>query len=444
MPRVSTSPGFNHTGLGLIPMPTPGGVPVVATRMGGLVDVIENEKDGLLVPPDDPRLLADAVLRLLKEPETAAVMAASLRRKVEKEFSLELMFRKTLSVYEEAVNKKKILLIKLSAVGDVILIVPSLRELRRKYPDAWISVLVGRKSRKIIRNCPYVDDTIVYEETEKNRFLSLFKVARLLAKEDFDIVVDLQNNRDSHFLSYFSGARIRAGHHNHKWSFFLNKKTQKTESSMPPLEHQFQVLKLLDIEAQDKRLELWTNKEEEEKVASFLESQWVAPSQMLVGINPGSSLRWPTKQWPIENFAKLCDELARKNIRVVITGSSEDSSAAEELFKLTRNKPVNAVGKTSITELAALVKRCQVFISPHSAPMHIASSVDVPLVAIFGPTDPKRHLVPPSHYQVFWKEVPCSPCYLRSCPIGHICMQRITVQEVLDSVLYFTGSQGRS
>ncbi len=69
--------------------------------------------------------------------------------------------------------------------------------------------------------------------------------------------------------------------------------------------------------------------------------------------------------------------------------------------------------------------------------MHIASSVDAPLIAIFGPTDPKRHLVPPSRYQVFWKEVQCSPCYLRSCPIGLICMKRITVQEVLDAVLHF-------
>ena len=413
------------------------GVPVVATRMGGLVDIIDHEQNGLLVPPDDPRILAEAVQRLLKEPEFAKQLALSLRAKVEKEFNLPLMFEKTLKVYEEALSKKRILVIKLSALGDVILSVPSLRALRKKYPNAWISVLVGRKSRKIIRNCPYANDVIVYEEHERVRLVSLVRMARLLAKEDFDIAIDLQNNRASHWLTFFCGAQVRAGHANGKWSFFLNKKAVGNLERLSPLEHQFEVLKLIGVDFPEKNLELWTEKEEDEAMESFFKSQWVSPSQILVGINPGSSLRWPTKQWPVENFAKLCDELARRNVRVVITGSKEEAPLAEEIFKLTRNKPVNAIGKTTITELVALIRRCQVFVSSDSAPMHIASGADVPLVAIFGPTDPKRHLVPPAHHQVFWKEVPCSPCYLRSCPIGHVCMKKITVQEVLDAVLHF-------
>jgi len=415
------------------------GIPVVATRIGGLVDIIEDEKDGLLVPPDDPRLLADAVIRLLKDKELGKRLAESLREKVEKEFNLELMFRKTLDVYQEAITRKKILVIKLSALGDVILCIPSLRALREKFPESWISVLVGRKSRKIVRNCPYVNDAIVYEETSRHgRLADILKMARLLAIEDFDIVVDLQNNRTSHLLAFLCGARIRAGHGNRKGSFFLNKKTKSSAHlTLSPLEHQFEVLKLLGLQVHDKHLELWTDREEEKNVDDFLEAQWVSPSQTLVGINPGSSVRWPTKRWPVENFARLCDELAKKNIRVVLTGSAEDAPLAEELLKSTRNKPINAVGKTSITELISLIKKCKVFVSSDSAPMHIAASVKTPLIAIFGPTDPKRHLVPPLRYQVFWKEIHCSPCYLRNCPIGHICMKKITVQEVLDSVLHF-------
>ena len=262
-------------------------------------------------------------------------------------------------------------------------------------------------------------------------------MAQLLAQEDFDIVVDLQNNRRSHLLAFLSGARVRAGHRNHKWSFLLNRLSQGSPGPLPPLEHQFRVLKRIGVDAFDKRLELWTRPAEEEAVRRFLDSQWVSSSQLLVGINPGSSPRWPTKQWPVENFAKLCDELAKRNVRVVITGSAEDAPLAEELLRLTRNKPVNAVGRTSITELIALIRRCQAFISSDSAPMHIASGVDVPLVAIFGPTDPKRHLVAPSRHQVFWKEVHCSPCYLRSCPVGLICMKKISVQEIVDAVLRF-------
>ncbi len=415
------------------------GVPVVATQIGGLVDIIENGKEGLLVPPDDPRLLAEALIRLLKDREFAMQCAANLRKKVEKEYTLDLMFERTLEVYKEAAVQKRILVIKISALGDVILSIPSIRALRRQFPDAWISVLVGRKSRKVIRNCPDVNDTIVFEEGRgKERLTDLLKTAAILAKEDFDIVVDLQNNRTSHLLAYLSGAKIRAGHTNRKWSFFLNRKTKDSSNAgVAPLDHQFRVLQLVGVESYEKRLAFWVQPDEDEKVRKFLESQWVSPSQALVGINPGSSPRWPTKQWPIENVAKLCDELARRNIRVVVTGSQEDAPLVDRLMSLTRVKPINAVGKTSITELAALIRRCQVFVSSDSAPMHIASSVDVPLVALFGPTDPKRHLAPPSSYQVFWKEIHCSPCYLRSCPIGLICMKKISVQEVLDAVLHF-------
>ena len=411
------------------------GVPVIASRIGGLVDIIEDGKDGLLVPPDDPRALAESILRVLQEPGLAGTLSSAMRQKVEKQFHLPMMFEKTMKVYEEAITKKRILVIKLSALGDVILSIPSLKAIRKKYPDAWISVLVGRKSRKVMRNCPYVDDVIVYEEPERRNLWSLIKMAGVLVREDFDMAVDLQNNRASHFLSFFSLARLRAGHPNGKWSFFLNRRTSGDFAAMGPLEHQLEVLKLIDVDRAEKTLELWTEKKESDSVREFLALQWVSPSQILVGINPGSSLRWPTKQWPVENFAKLCDELARRNIRVVITGSEEESGPAEELFRLTRNKPINAVGRTTITELVSLIRRCQVFISSDSAPMHIASASGVPLIALFGPTDPKRHLVAPESHQVFWKELSCSPCYLRSCPIGHLCMKKITVQEVLDSVL---------
>lgn len=412
------------------------GVPVVATQIGGLVDIIENEKNGLLVPPNDPRLLAEALLRILKEPELARRLALAMRQKVEREFDGVQMYERTLQVYREAVFRKRILVIKLSALGDVILSIPSIRALREKFPDAWISVLVNRKCRKLIRNCSYVNDTIVYSEG-KNRLASLWQTGRLLAKEDFDRVVDLQNNRTSHCLAFLSGAMIRAGHKNRKGSFLLNRTVKEETDSLPPLEHQFRVLKLLGLDAFDKRLELSVPKRESDRIRELLEQEWVSSSQALVGINPGSSLRWPTKQWPVENFAKLCDELARRNVRVVVTGSPEDEPVIRELLKRTRHQPINAVGKTTITELAALIGRCQVFISSDSAPMHVAAGMNVPLIALFGPTDPNRHLVPPAHYQVFWKEVHCSPCYLRSCPIGLICMKKITVGEVLDAVLHF-------
>lgn len=416
------------------------GVPVVATRMGGLIDILEDGHNGFLVSPDDPRELADAVLKLLKEPSLCRKVSEALRRKVESEFSLDRMFSQTLDVYREAVSRRRILVIKLSALGDVILSLPSLTSIRKVFPDAWISVLVGRKSRSIVRRSDAVDDVITFDEAARPRWANWWRMARILQREDFDCVVDLQNNRASHFLAYFSGARLRAGYANRKWDFFLNRRVPVPSSEVPPVEHQFEVLKRIGIDTFEPRLQLTPAESDARQIGEFLDAHWVAPSQTLVGINPGASPRWPTKKWPVENFARLCDELGRRNIRVVLTGSSDDAALAQELMAQTKNKPVNAVGRTTIPQLAALIRRCQVFVSSDSAPMHIAAAVNVPLIALFGPTDPRRHLVQPDRFQVFWKEVSCSPCYLRSCPIGHVCMKKITVQEVLDATLHFLGS----
>lgn len=413
------------------------GVPVVATRMGGMVDIIEDGKHGLLISPDDPRELADAVLKILKDEALARKLSRALREKVEAEFGLEKMFERTLDVYREAIAKKRILVIKLSALGDVILSLPSLTALRRAYPDAWIAMLVGRKSRAIARRSTAIDDVITFDDSAKSKWRAVWRAARILQHEDFDWVVDLQNNRASHFLSYFSGAKLRAGYANRKWDFFLNRRAAVPSHELPPIEHQYEVLKKAGIDDFEGKLELIPSAKDEEAISAFLGSQWVAPSQTLVGINPGASPRWPTKKWPVENFAKLCDELGRRNIRVVITGGTDDLPLAQELLAQTKNKPVNAVGRTTMPELAALIRRCHAFVSSDSAPMHIASAVGAPLVALFGPTDPRRHLVQPERFQVFWKELSCSPCYLRACPIGHVCMKKITVQEVLDAVLHF-------
>ena len=113
---------------------------------------------------------------------------------------------------------------------------------------------------------------------------------------------------------------------------------------------------------------------------------------MLIGLNIGSSKKWQSKRWPIENWAKLCHELAlRHNWRILLSGGKEDLPLAEELAKITTAKPIMAVGQTSLTQLAALIKKCRVYLTSDSAPLHIALSMGVDCVAIFGPPDSSRH-----------------------------------------------------
>ena len=415
------------------------GVPVVASRVGGIVDIIQDGKNGLLSFPEDQRSIANAILKLLKDKEMRRSIAIKARKNVEEKYSLEAVSEETLKVYREALTLKKILVIKISALGDTILSIPSLKALRKKFPGAVIKVLVGLPSSSILRGCPYIDERIVYDPKSKDvGFKGLLKIASRLKKEDFDIVIDLQNNKASHLLSFLSMAPLRYGYDNKKWSFFLNKRVKDTPIPVGPVEHQFRTLKLLGIQKDDEKPELWPSKEDEEWADNFLRQNWTDPSRVLVGINIGSSKRWQSKRWEPAFIAELCDELAkRRNIRTLLTGAEGDTKIAGDIAGKSRSKPIIAVGKTDILQLAALIKRCSVYITTDSAPLHVAASMGIPFVALFGPTDPKRHVPRVKAYKILKSNVRCSPCYRPVCKKGNKCMKKIKVDEVLAAVEEF-------
>ena len=412
------------------------GVPVIASRIGGIVDILEDGVDGILVPAGDVVRLGEAITEVLRNPARAARMAEALRSKVETLFSDRKMFEETLGVYREAVEKKKILVIKFSALGDVVLSVPSFRAIRRKFPNAGITAVVERASRSILRNCPFIDDIIAVEEARGPfRWAEMLRLGNFLAKEHFDICVDLQNSRSSHLLAYLSGAHTRIGYANGKFSFLLNSAVRDAGFPMSPVEHQFQALKLLGFSEMDKGLELWTQPEDDATIDRFLAENWLREEQVLVGVNPASSKKWPTKQWPVERFIELCDVLSKHNIRVVLTGDRSAEEVGRAIETRTKSKPINAISRTSVGELVALVRRCNVFLTSDSAPMHVAAAVGTPFVALFGPTDPRRHAVAALKSTIIRKDLKCSPCYLRACPIGHLCMKRITKEEVFAKIM---------
>jgi len=335
-----------------------------------------------------------------------------------------------------------ILVIKMSAIGDVILSVPSLRAIRAKYPNAVIKVLVGIQSREILDGCPYVNELIVCDLKGRDKgMLGLWKLGKLLRKSCFDIAIDLQNSKKSHILSALSLAALRYGYDNRKSSFLLNKKIKDDAPYLDPIEHQSRTLKLAGVKLEDRSLHLWPSGSDEEAARKFLSDNWVKPEQALVGINIRASGRWVTKNWPASSIAALSDRLAKElNIRVVLTGAAEDAEFANHILKETRSKPIIAVGRTSITELACLMKRFSVFLTPDSAPMHIASAVGVPFVALFGPTDPARHIASRSgNCVVIYKadELKCIPCYSPTCMKNFLCMKKITVDEVFDAMRNF-------
>jgi lipopolysaccharide heptosyltransferase II len=411
------------------------GVPVVATEVGGVVDIIEDGKNGFLVPPADSASMAEAVLKIYRDPQLSFNIAEAAIVKVREKYNVNLMVESTLKVYEEALSSFRLLIIKFSSLGDIILSTAGIRAVREKFPHHKISFLVGEESKDVLLKCPYIDELLVADLKNKDKGLSgLLGIARVLRKKSFDLVIDLQNNRLSHLLSFLSLSINRYGYDNKKLGFLLNHRIKDEKQRVSPVEHQFKMLKLLGIDLRDSRLELWPGKDEDEYADSLLNSHWLSEGQKIAGINLSASQRWLTKSWPIQHIARLCDELGLRNIRVAITGTAEDAPAAEALSAMVKSqKIINLCGKTSVNELAAFIRRCAVYISADSSPLHIAAAMDIPVIALFGPTDPARHMPPAKEQFIIRKELPCSPCYKPKCGRKR-CMNMITAQDVLAGV----------
>jgi lipopolysaccharide heptosyltransferase II len=262
----------------------------------------------------------------------------------------------------------------------------------------------------------------------------LWRVGSILRKKNFDIVIDLQNSRASHVLSCLSGCVNSYGYDNGKFSFLLKNRIEDEKPAMDPVTHQFRILKMLGIDLLDNSLELWPSSEDARRMDDLLNAHWLSETQKIVGINVSASKRWSSKVWPYQNLARLCEELGAGDIRVVVTGVAQDAPYAELLVNSLKGaKIINACGKTTVNELAALIKRCDVFISADSSPLHIASAVGTPFIALFGPTDARRHIPPGKNCVVISKGLGCSPCYKAKCRTGR-CMKGITPEEVMQAV----------
>ncbi|MCK4852481.1 MAG: glycosyltransferase [Candidatus Omnitrophica bacterium] len=412
------------------------GVTVVATRVGGVTETVEDGVTGLLCEPDDPLDMSDKIVRCADNPELREKIAENARENVEKKFSLDTMLRSTVEVYENVLNMKEILILKTSSLGDVILSVPSIRAIRKRFPGALIKILVDVKYRKVVERCPYIDEVIVCDFKGRDRGPGLLKPAERLKSEGFDISVDLQNSRRSHLLAFLGAIPERYAYDNHKLSFLANRKIRLPQGPLGPVEHQARILRLLGIHSFEKHLELWPDKESDEWVSRFLEANWVKKGQKLVGISMSASKKWRTKNWGISCFQRLSEMLAREHgIRVVLLGTADDMPGAEEFVRTTAAKPINAVGKTDIPGLISLISRCNALVAGDSAPVHIAAAVGTPFVALFGPTDPGRHLPPAKSFRVINKKMECSPCYKRICPRAHECMTAIQPRDVVDALI---------
>ncbi|MFC1576078.1 glycosyltransferase, partial [Candidatus Omnitrophota bacterium] len=335
------------------------GVPTLTTPAGWLKEYVKVGKTAFVTKTQKPQEIASGILDLYRNEKLRKELAQNARDFVKENFNPAKTMELILGVYREAISAKSILIIKVGALGDVILATPSVVAIRKKFPKAKIKILIGINNRDVFANSPLVNELIVCDFNERDKGLKgLLRIASKLRTESFDIVVDFQNNKKSHMLSFLSCAPERYGYDNGKFGFLLNRKVKDVKFPLGPVEHQSKVLGLLGIYNIDKTLKLWPTKEDDAWAESFLKSHWIKDNEKLLAIGIGSSSRWQTKLWPVGNFIELSNKLAKNfGIRTVLIGHDKNDARTEEFLKRAKCKPINAAGTTNIPRLAALVKK---------------------------------------------------------------------------------------
>ncbi len=413
------------------------GTPVLATKVGGVLDIIDDGKEGVLVSPGDVQAMAEAMYRMLNNTEQLKMFSENLRKKVEKQFTLELMVDKTLAVYKEASKRQKILIVKLGAMGDLILGTPSFRMIRSRFPDAHISLLVDKKLSPIVSSCPYVNEVIPVARHKLSKVSYLLKVAKMLRREGYDMSVDFQNTKWTHLLAALSGIPRRYGFRRGKMGFLVNRHDRSFETVDSPVKHQFRILSKLGIKDLDEQLELWPDESSEVYVNDELKRHSINGSSKLVGFVMGSSSQWATKRWPIANFKELGEKLNNKyGCKIILIGAENELPNLHEFVKSGAGKFIDFTGKTSLQGLVSLVKRVDVVVAGDTAPLHVAAAVKTKIVTLFGPTDPKRHMPPSENATILTRHLPCQPCYKGECYEKEklACLTKISVDEVAEAV----------
>jgi heptosyltransferase-2 len=338
---------------------------------------------------------------------------------------------------------QKILIRGVNWIGDAVLTIPAIRSVRKAFPDSHISLLVKPWVSDIFIENRDINEIILYDSTYKGLSGKL-KLAAKLRKEKFNVSILLQNAFDAAFISLFAGIPERIGYKRDWRGFLLTKAVpvSKDVLNQHQLYYYLGLLKSAGIAASDIQPYIFLTDDEREWARNIIDSSLPEHHLPLIGINPGATFG-SAKRWPSEKFAGVINKIINElNGRVIIFGSPAEIEIANEIAEMARAQTTeNAgrilmmAGKTSLRGLTALISECDSFISNDSGPMHIASALLMPIVAIFGSTD--RAATGPfgQPHKVISKNLPCAPCMKRECPKKHLkCMHDITEDEVFDAL----------
>ena len=349
-------------------------------------------------------------------------------------------------------------------LGDAVMTTPALLRLREKFPGAHITLLCVDKICPLFEQHPAINETIPFAKGE-----GVFAIAKKLRAEKFDLALVLPNSPRSALEVFLAGIPRRIGYSRSWRNFFLtqavaaragavkmqkrsvaeiktlvagNSESRIQNPEIPKSAHQafeyLQLVTVLGANAEPLSPQLAVTPDEVALAkAKFGLDKISAP---VFGLNPGAEYG-PAKRWPVEKFIAVALEIQqRTNCTWLIFGGKNDSTTAAQIHAslITRHPSLNLAGKTSLRELMALLKICRVVLTNDTGPMHVAAALGTSVVVPFGSTSPELTgpgLPGDARHRLLKSDAPCSPCFLRECPIDFRCMNDISVKHVVEAVM---------
>ena len=327
-----------------------------------------------------------------------------------------------------------ILVVKLSAIGDVIHALPVSYALKETFPQAKVSWVVEPPAYDLLTNNPYIDEIILFEKKKFKSFGGLIKnlpsFSSLLKQKKYDVCLDLQGLGKSAAIAYLSGAKIKLGTCNmREGSHLISKKVCGENKDGHIVERYLDVARALGCKTREIKFPIVTTPKEEELTALIAKQVGMSLANPYVVLAVGAN--WPNKRWDPKLYSELVNYLYDQNITPVIIGGNSDQYLFEEIAKHSKIPPVNLVGKTTLKQLAVIIKNSKALIGGDTGPMHLAAGLGKPTIALMGPTDANRNGPYQQSENAIEINRDCKYCWKRSCSLGLDCLADIKVEQVI-------------
>ena len=315
-------------------------------------------------------------------------------------------------------------------IGDSVLALPAVRSLSKNFPEAQIWIAAKNWVKDLYHAQDFIKGIIPLPTDSDIK--SLRRSAKTIKALQFDTGVLLTNSFGSALLFYLAKIPHRWGYSRDGRGFLLTRKVslKKRKNPSHQADYYMALISGLGMKIHSPNLFLSLTREEKEGARKLLLSHGIELKRPLVILNPGASYG-PAKRWPAQNYAELGRLLQNRNkANILITGAADEDELARTIASLMVTKPLVLTGQTDLRKLAGFISQSALFVTNDSGPMHMANALGVPVVAIFGPTDPSITGPFQDPAVVIKKDTVCWPCSYRDCPFDHRCMTAIAPEEI--------------